>query len=97
MNPFENLDFESGVVTYIDTDFSPENLREDMLQVVYPKDYMLDVGWYGKSNEFLIYIIRNYDWDNPILSTQTDIFNLRKTVVCAVKMIESLISTKEQK
>lgn len=39
-------------------------LKEDMLQLSYGK-YIIDVGYYNKS--FILYIIKNYDWNNPYL------------------------------
>lgn len=90
-NPFENIDFKSGIVTHIETDFSNESLREDMLQVLYPKDYLLDVGWYGISRGFMVSIIRNQDWENPVGKTQQGIMNLHEAVTCAVDMIDKLI------
>jgi len=39
-------------------------LKEDMLQLSYGK-YIIDVGYYNKA--FILYIIKNYDWDNPYL------------------------------
>ena len=90
-NPFENLDFQNGIVKYIETNFSQGSLREDMLQVVYPKDYVLDVGWYGVKNDFIVYVIKNCDWKNPVTKVHTNILDLRKVVVCAIEMIEKMI------
>ncbi|MDR2920342.1 MAG: hypothetical protein LBV72_13390 [Tannerella sp.] len=90
-NPLENIDFREGLVTHIETDFSRENLREDMLQVIYPKDYLLDVGWYGTSNGFIISIIRNQDWENPVARTRKGLYDLHEAVICAVEIIEKLI------
>jgi hypothetical protein len=89
INPFENIDFKSGIVTHIENDFSQEYLREDMLQVIYPKDYLLDVGWYRTN--FTVLIIKNCDWENPITVVHSDILNLHKTVICAVEVIEKMI------
>lgn len=90
-NPFENIDFKNGCVTHFETDFSRESLREDMLQVNYPKDYLLDVGWYGTSQGFVISIIKNQDWENPIAKTQKSIFNLNEATIKAIEIIEKLL------
>ena len=89
-NPFENIDFKNGVVKHIETDFSRESLREDMLQVAYDNDYLLDVGWYGSHNGFIIHIIKNQDWEKPLLKTHKSIQNLQEAVIGAVEFIEKL-------
>lgn len=38
-------------------------LKEDMLQLEY-KNYIIDFGLY--SDKFILYIIKNNDWNNPI-------------------------------
>ncbi|RED66125.1 hypothetical protein [Cohnella lupini] len=73
---FENFNFKPGTVTYNPYKLSPDEmtdikwLTEDMLQVKYPNNYIIDVGWYGKSftlnGVFIIYIIKDQKWDNPV-------------------------------
>ena len=89
-NPFANLDFEKGIVRHIETDFSQESLREDLLQVIYPQDYLLDVGWFGTN--FTVSIIKNEDWENPVTKEDANILDLRKVVVCAIEKIENMIT-----
>lgn len=91
-NPFEEIDFRSGLVTHIENDLSRENLREDLLQVVFPENYLLDVGWYGSVNGFIVQIIRDGDWGNPVAKTQQDVLNLQEAVMSAVERIEGLIN-----
>ena len=90
-NPFESIDFKKGVIEYIETDFSQKNLREDMLQVAYPNEYLLDIGWYGSHNGFIIHIIKNQDWDKPVLKTHTTQYRLQEATICAVEFIEKII------
>lgn len=94
-HPFGNIDFGNGVVTHIETDFSQENLREDMLQVIYPGDYLLDVGWYGTSRGYIISVIRNQDWENPVASARKGFYELHEAVICAIEMIEKLSKDKK--
>ena len=61
---FSEFNYQNGNIEYIDNDFS--YLYEDMLQVIYPNNHLLDIGWYGSNNGFFIYIIKNSDWQNPI-------------------------------
>ena len=58
-NIFEKTDFKSGIVTY-----KSNTLQEDILQVKYPHNFTLDMGWY--SDKFIIYVIKDYMWDEPI-------------------------------
>ena len=51
---FKNFNAESDLLT------------EDMLCVTYPKNFMLDVGWYRGINSFIIFVIYNQDWETPI-------------------------------
>jgi len=41
--------------------------REGMLQVEYPNGLIFDVSWYGRRNGFIIYLIKDFDWENPII------------------------------
>lgn len=60
---FEDIDFKSGEIR-----FSSENINdEDILQVEYPDNYILDLGWYGKSGGFALYIIRDFEWSVPVV------------------------------
>eukprot|EP01133_Synstelium_polycarpum_P000138 gene138-163_t len=46
-------------------------LKEDMLQVEYAGGLILDVGWYPSFDThggFRINVIRNYDWDRPVIA-----------------------------
>jgi hypothetical protein len=94
-NPFANIEFNSGTVTHIENDFSQGNLKEDMLQVIYPKNYLLDVGWYGTMNGYIIYIIRNNDWENPVAKTHKGLYDLQEAIVSAINIIEKRINELE--
>lgn len=58
---FSNIDFLSGEVAWQD-----DYLQEDMLQVRYPNNYILDVGWYEGAQKFIIYIVRDFEWGTPV-------------------------------
>lgn len=62
---FLDIDFLSGVKK-----FESSELEEDMLQVDYPNNYILDVGWY--KDKFIIYIIRDYEWEVPVVKYITN-------------------------
>jgi len=47
------------------------NLTEDLLQIEFEySNLIVDLGWYGETSNnngvFKIFVIENYDWDNPI-------------------------------
>ncbi|MDF9617972.1 hypothetical protein P5705_09990 [Pseudomonas entomophila] len=46
-----------------------DDLKEDMLQIEFPGDLILDVGWrpsFDIRGGFHILLIKNYDWEKPI-------------------------------
>jgi len=71
--------FYPGIVTFNDLNYlnlsqslvqQGCSLKEDLLHVKYPHNYLLDVGWYGsfldpKKGFFRIVIIKNNDWQKP--------------------------------
>ncbi|MCL2336018.1 MAG: hypothetical protein FWC60_01215 [Firmicutes bacterium] len=76
---FENFDFGKGVISkfinfnvnesldYYEQQFS---YKQDMLQITYDNNYVIDVGWYqdfDPNGFFKIVIIKDNDWWNPVL------------------------------
>lgn len=60
---FSALDVSSGIKGNI------EHLKEDLLQIEYHNNLILDLGWYpsfNKKGAFSISIIKDFDWENPI-------------------------------
>lgn len=72
---FKEFNFKSGRITFNNYDISPNdeliaennNLTEDMLQVEFKNDLVLDVGWYSGIYCFLVFVIQKRDWENPLL------------------------------
>ncbi|MFC1894876.1 hypothetical protein ACFLYH_02910 [Candidatus Dependentiae bacterium] len=94
----ENINFEPGKITY--NDFSPEIVsflieedvisEKDLLQVVYPKNFLLDVGW--NSGVFIISVIKKCDWEHPILEEQCKSLNdLEKGIREFIEVIKQKI------
>lgn len=83
---FQNVEFKNGKVLYID---NYNIFKEDLLQVEYANNYLLDVGWYGEENGFIICIIKDYDWENPILKDGS----LNKKIMLTIldKMIDEVM------
>ncbi|KNH26734.1 hypothetical protein ACS77_13615 [Pseudomonas syringae] len=70
-------------------------LKEDMLQVEYPGEFLLDVGWYPSfdiTGSFQIRAIKEYDWDTPLF------FAKAKTTQLLIKkmMIAQNLINKDQ-
>lgn len=45
-----------------------DDLKEDLLQIQYPHNLILDVGWYPEFNiegAFIICIVKNSNWEKP--------------------------------
>jgi len=57
---FEDVDFQNGEVERI------ESFGEDMLEIQYPNDCLIDVGFNENINSFVITIVKNNDWINLI-------------------------------
>ena len=74
-----DIDFKDGIITYENLFWLFNNtneliykleFEEDLLQVqFFNEKYILDVGWYPnprKNGVFKVYVIKNYDWENPL-------------------------------
>ncbi|MFR8428794.1 MAG: hypothetical protein ACLVCH_16125 [Roseburia inulinivorans] len=73
----DKVNFKSGDIIYDEfkVDFTKryseqkECLLEDLLQVKYAQEYLLDVGWYPEyesEGEFIVQIIKKQNWEEPI-------------------------------
>jgi len=74
-----DLDYKNGEVRILsDLDFTIslldqiDLLSEDIAQILYPNNYIIDIGWYplnmkiSKNSFFKIFVIRSRDWEHPI-------------------------------
>ena len=86
---FETVNFQSGKVCFC----SKAMDDEDILQVEYPKNYLLDLGWYGSRNGFILYIIRDREWSVPFVQYQFFKEDLAESALAlAVERIEKEIA-----
>jgi hypothetical protein len=97
---FEKIDFRPGIITYNDFDIDlsiPLNegndaLKEDMFQVEYPFDYILDTGWYSGIKQFIVYVTKSCNWDEPIVKKKCkDISELERAMEECHNLIKSLM------
>lgn len=99
---FEEISFYPGNVTYEDfnidlnkpLDYEDDGLKEDMFKVQYPDNFILDIGWYDGVNNFIIYVIKDFDWDNPVIRTECDLVHLRYHIEICTLFIRELLSKK---
>ena len=75
----KDYNWRGGRVTFWNLDwvqagFTPkdhiDDLREDLAQVLFGNNTLLDVGWYPESHEagcFVVQLIANEAWDRPVL------------------------------
>lgn len=62
-----------------------EELKEDLIQIVYSDQFIIDVGWYPSFQEngkFTLYLIQNNDWERPVFKKRT------RSVKVVMKTIE---------
>ena len=82
MQVWSKIDFDTGKVIFLDA-----TRKEDMLQVEYPKCFLLDMGWY--QDRYIISVIHNFDWANPVQQYETTETNqLPKLLTEAVRLVE---------
>lgn len=86
---FETIDFKSGQV-----EFCSESMdNEDILQVIFPNNYILDLGWY-KKNCFILYIIHNMNWSMPVAEYHFSNEKLAENILhLAIEKIEKELIT----
>lgn len=64
-------------------------LREDMYQATF-EQYVVDCGWYENAEDgsFIAYLIKDYDWDKPVIKILTKTFEDAKW---SVKVCETYL------
>lgn len=103
---FENMNFEPGKVVYNDFDVNPkvqlesqvDSLKEDLFQVNYSDQYIIDVGWYPEFDEdgsFRICIIKDFNWEAPLFEKRCrDISTLNQLMCECINLINNFIKDK---
>ncbi|MEK4043322.1 hypothetical protein NSU18_06630 [Paenibacillus sp. FSL H8-0048] len=99
----EKFDFKTGEVILNDFDFEDNksyaeqiwSFKEDILQVRYKKNNVIDLGWYPEfdleEGYFKLIIVKKDDWLNPIFcKTTKSIKEVRDFIAEAVDIAESL-------
>lgn len=90
------MDFSPGRVVYEEFTMTDEQawdeqidkLNEDLLQVEYPGDVVLDLGWYPAFNhkgQFQVRVIRNFTWEAPIFYAEVTKIDVLRSVLEAAR------------
>ncbi len=97
-----NFNFVNGKILYDEfkIDFTKNFdeqelcLLEDLLQVKYGENYLIDIGWYpefDRNGTFIINVIKDYKWDSPIVKKECkNELDLLNTISECVDLVESL-------
>ena len=103
------INFRDGIITYENLfwlfKYTPHEaidqleFEEDLLQVsFFDEKYILDVGWYPnprKNGVFKVYVIKNYDWENPLFTrSHRDINHLSPIIEQGINCIYSQLKSK---
>lgn len=94
MNIWWNIDIKDGVVSHdsiswIDDNFEINedtvfDLSEDLLQISFNNNKILDVGWYPDlevDGFFKIVVIKDMNWESPIIEKECrDISSLKENI-----------------
>lgn len=78
----DKIDFSPGRVVYEDWVIQSDlalreqllNLKEDLLQVEFTQNLVLDVGWFPSfdpQGKFQIRLVHNFDWEQPVFLAET--------------------------
>ena len=75
----DDFDWGDGVVKYwdmagiskeIELSKQLDELKEDLAQVYYTNDVLLDIGWYpefASNGAFVVTVVEHRNWDEPLL------------------------------
>lgn len=100
----EKIDFSPGKITYndfyIDKNLTLEEnsefwIMEDLLQVTYPNNFLLDVGWHAKA--FVVCIVKDHNWENYVFKKKCKTLDeLKKKLEECVNKMRFLIKNEER-
>ena len=92
----DSIDFSPGRVVYDEFIIDDgrawveqvDRLDEDLLQVAFPGDVVLDLGWYpafSREGQFQVRVIRHFDWDAPIFYAEVTSIDILRSVLEAAR------------
>ena len=75
IHKYDDFDLKIGVPLEEQIDL----LKEDLLQVTYDNNYLIDVGWYPEfdlEGMFDVSVIKDNNWSNPVMKKKFRDLNL---------------------
>lgn len=81
---FNKLNIKDGKVIFMEGDCYH---KEDLLQIEYTNNLIVDVGYY--ESQFIIMLIENKDWQNPIKTVSAD--KKEQMIESLQEMINSIV------
>jgi hypothetical protein len=72
---FDDFDLQTDIPLIEQVDL----LKEDLLQVTYDNNYLIDVGWYPEFDPqgmFGVSVIKDNDWSDPVIKKKCKDLNL---------------------
>ena len=72
---FDDFDLQTDIPLIEQVDL----LKEDLLQVTYDNNYLIDVGWYPEFDPqgmFDVSVIKDNDWSDPVIKKKCKDLNL---------------------
>lgn len=99
---FWNLEIEQGVVVFDNISFLPEAfdagqhvdyLKEDMLQIVFGDDLLIDVGWcpsFDEHGRFILVLVKDENWTELVERAEfTDVLSLKQHIARIARRLAS--------
>lgn len=99
-----NFDWKTGTVVFWDLhtiDVSrpladqTEHLKEDLAQIEYPADIVLDVGWYPEfaaTGNFVVCVVQQGEWERPLFRESAfTIEDVQARIVEGVRIAAELV------
>lgn len=98
----DNTIFHPGKVTYnsFSIDFNMpfssqlDELNEDLIQVEFDKEFLLDIGWHPERDakgRIIVRLIHGYRWDYPIIKAETieydELLNIINNIMTEIESI----------
>lgn len=99
MSILKTIDIKNGKVVFDDLSLLSssiplsnqlDELKEDLLQIEYPNQILIDAGWYpcfSEDGQFKVFVIKGDDWENPMMKVNAkDLIDLQDALIKAVEL-----------
>lgn len=99
----EDIDWQSGKVVFWELEFLDlarplteqlDELKEDLAQIEYPGERVLDIGWYpsfSEEGQFVVRVVATSDWDTPLYLHSTS--DAKELTDCLPRAIAAAVAS----